>query len=88
MPSLRCREIERGGDCPQVSISVEERKAFISALKGLHKAGVRHHDSRADNLLIDSRGQVPIIDLDCADFTFDEEKFEEVLECLTELLEG
>ncbi|KAF8907631.1 hypothetical protein CPB84DRAFT_1843851 [Gymnopilus junonius] len=66
--SLRQREIERGGDGRQVTTSPEEKEAFRRVLEGLHEAGVRQHDIRSDNLLINSRSEVFIIDFDCADY--------------------
>ncbi|KAF8907637.1 hypothetical protein CPB84DRAFT_1768412, partial [Gymnopilus junonius] len=86
--SLRQREIERGGDGRQVTTSPEEREAFRRVLKGLHKAGIRHHDIRSDNLLINSRNEVFIIDFDCADYEVNPENTEREMECLDDLLEG
>ncbi|KAF8885248.1 hypothetical protein CPB84DRAFT_1850447 [Gymnopilus junonius] len=86
--SLRQREIERGGDGRQVTGSPEEREAFRRILKGLHEAGIRHHDIRSDNLLINSRNQVYIIDFDCADYEVNSENTEREMECLDDLLEG
>ncbi|PPR00328.1 hypothetical protein CVT26_009743 [Gymnopilus dilepis] len=86
--SLRRREIERDGDGEQVETTPEEKEAFRRVLKGLHEAGVRHHDIRADNLLVNSRNEVFIIDLDCADFEVHPDNKEQEMECLDDLLEG
>ncbi|KAF8905288.1 hypothetical protein CPB84DRAFT_1772139, partial [Gymnopilus junonius] len=86
--SLRQREIERGGDGRQVTGSPEEKEAFRRVLKGLHEAGIRHHDVRSDNLLINSRNQVFIIDFDCADYEVSLENTEREMECLDDLLAG
>jgi len=43
-------------------------------MKSIHKAGVRHMDIRADNLLINpATGSVVIIDFDRAEFAHDNE---------------
>ncbi|PPR00326.1 LOW QUALITY PROTEIN: hypothetical protein CVT26_009741 [Gymnopilus dilepis] len=86
--SLRRREMERGGDGEQVKTTAEEKEAFRRVLKGLHEAGVRHHDIRADNLLVNSQNEVFIIDLDCADFEVHPDNKEQEMECLDDLLEG
>ena len=64
------------------------RKSFRRVLQGLHEAGVRHHDIRADNLLINSRNEVFIIDLDRADFEVSQENKDHEMLCLDDLLEG
>ena len=64
------------------------REAFRRALRKLHQAGVRHHDIRADNLLINSQNEVFIIDLDRADFEVSQENTDHEMDCLDDLLEG
>ncbi|KAF8907628.1 hypothetical protein CPB84DRAFT_1843848 [Gymnopilus junonius] len=83
--SLRRREIDRACD---ILVTERERKAFINALKSLHKAGVRHNDLRSDNLLINSRNEVFIIDFDRADLEVDEGEVETELACLEDVLDG
>jgi RIO-like serine/threonine protein kinase len=42
------------------------RDAFLAGLESIHKAGVYHGDLRYENLVIDSSGDVAIIDFDQA----------------------
>ncbi|KAF8885265.1 hypothetical protein CPB84DRAFT_1850462 [Gymnopilus junonius] len=67
--SLYCRERERSGNVDvisTISATEEERDAFMRTLKSLHDAGVRHNDIHAENLLINSRNEVFIVDFDRA----------------------
>lgn len=41
--------------------------AFVKALKGIHNAGILHTDLRIDNLAVNDKGEVFIIDFDCAE---------------------
>ncbi|KAF7296402.1 Protein kinase domain-containing protein [Mycena chlorophos] len=43
-----------------------QRTRFLAILDAIHAAGVRHHDLRPLNLLLDDRGQAHIIDFDVA----------------------
>ena len=36
--------------------------AFISVMQNIHRAGVRHHDPRVENLMVQADGNVAIID--------------------------
>ncbi|PPQ71945.1 hypothetical protein CVT26_007174, partial [Gymnopilus dilepis] len=84
--SLRHREKEKGPKGRKVS--GKQKKAFIEALQSFHKAGVRHNDIRPENLLINSEGQVSIIDFDRADFDVTEHAAEEELRLLVDVLDG
>ncbi|KDR66158.1 hypothetical protein GALMADRAFT_283987 [Galerina marginata CBS 339.88] len=86
--SLRRREMERSGDAVQVVTTSEEKDSFLRALNSIHRAGIRHHDIRADNLLVNSDGQVFIIDFDCADNNVYDDKIEQELICMNAVLEG
>lgn len=64
------------------------REAFTRALESLHRAQVRHHDIRPDNLTINSDGKVFIIDFDCADWVVRASLRADELMCLNDILEG
>ncbi|KIM42836.1 hypothetical protein M413DRAFT_444485, partial [Hebeloma cylindrosporum] len=90
--NLREREKERTGEKfpQQVSTTQEERKAFVAAMKRIHRAGIKHMDIRADNLVIHPEsGKVAIIDFDRAKFPKENLGFfDGEMECLKDLLDG
>ncbi|KIM42842.1 hypothetical protein M413DRAFT_26824 [Hebeloma cylindrosporum] len=90
--NLREREEERTGEKfpKQVSTTKEERRAFVAVMKSIHKAGIKHMDIRADNLVIHpATGKVAIIDFDRAKFPAENMGFYDVeMECLKDLLHG
>ncbi|KIM42823.1 hypothetical protein M413DRAFT_26808 [Hebeloma cylindrosporum] len=90
--NLREREEERTGEQfpKQVSTTKEERRAFVAVMKSIHKAGIKHMDIRADNLVIHPEsGKVAIIDFDRAKFPAENMGFYDVeMECLKDLLHG
>ncbi|KAJ7155874.1 hypothetical protein C8R46DRAFT_1005102 [Mycena filopes] len=51
-----------------VSVSEAEKAAFLTIIEAIHKAGVRHRDMRAPNLLLNAAGEASIIDFDQAEF--------------------
>ncbi|KIM42901.1 hypothetical protein M413DRAFT_125394 [Hebeloma cylindrosporum] len=89
--SLRQRERERTGEIfpRQVTTSDEERKAFLEIIESIHKAGVRHRDITADNLVVDcNTGQAFIIDFDQAEIARPRTNYRVEVQCLEYLLEG
>ncbi|KAJ7088899.1 hypothetical protein B0H15DRAFT_841083 [Mycena belliarum] len=50
-----------------VTVTDEERAAFLQVLDGIHAANVRHHDIRPENMLVDEAGRATIIDFDIAE---------------------
>ncbi|RDB19004.1 hypothetical protein Hypma_014301 [Hypsizygus marmoreus] len=62
--------------------------AFLSAMKAVHDAGVRHNDVRLPNLLLDDAGKVAILDFDRADLDSAEGQRKRELGRLADLLDG
>ncbi|KAJ7173374.1 hypothetical protein C8R46DRAFT_1082609 [Mycena filopes] len=50
-----------------VNVSEAEKAAFLTIIEAVHKAGVRHRDMRAPNLLLNPAGEASIIDFDQAE---------------------
>ena len=59
-------------------------------MKSIHKAGIKHMDIRADNLVIHPEtGKVAIIDFDLAKFPMENFGYFDVeMDCLKDLLRG
>ncbi|KAJ7173372.1 hypothetical protein C8R46DRAFT_1031720 [Mycena filopes] len=51
-----------------VSVPEAEKATFLTIIEAIHKAGVRHRDVRAANLLLNSAGEATVIDFDRAEF--------------------
>ena len=64
-------------------------QAFMAIIESIHKAGVRHRDITADNLVIDSKtGKAFIIDFDQAEIARPRTNYKVEVQCLKYLLEG
>ncbi|KAJ7648306.1 hypothetical protein DFH06DRAFT_1476341 [Mycena polygramma] len=72
----------------KVSISPTQRAQFLTILENIHRAGVRHHDIRAENLMLTEIGEAFIIDFDRADFDPTTGKKRREMERLASLLDG
>ncbi|KAJ6458408.1 hypothetical protein C8R47DRAFT_1163195 [Mycena vitilis] len=75
---------------PSASISVShtQRTQFLAILESIHRTGIRHHDIRAENLMLTEDGEAFIIDFDRADFDPTKGKKRHEMELLTGLLDG
>ncbi|KAJ7173380.1 hypothetical protein C8R46DRAFT_1348074 [Mycena filopes] len=71
-----------------VNVSEAEKVAFMSIIEAIHRAGVRHRDVRAPNLLLNSAGEATIIDFDRAEFDPPESGQKREHQRLQQLLEG
>ncbi|KAF7296409.1 Protein kinase domain-containing protein [Mycena chlorophos] len=49
-----------------LNLNVSERQRFYAVLDDIHAAGVRHHDVRPENLMLDPAGRAYFIDFDRA----------------------
>ncbi|KAJ7440529.1 hypothetical protein B0H11DRAFT_2099439 [Mycena galericulata] len=47
---------------------VQQRQQLVRTLASLHDLGIHHHDVRADNVLVDEKGVLTLIDFDRAEF--------------------
>jgi serine/threonine protein kinase len=62
--------------------------AFIRVFEDIHRAGVRHHDPRVENLMIQDDGQVAVIDFDKAELDASERSKAREIEYLKDILDG
>ncbi|KAF7298924.1 Protein kinase domain-containing protein [Mycena indigotica] len=75
-------------DTSQISVTQAQRDRFTEILQNVHRAGVRHHDIRAANLMINAAGEACIADFDRARLNSTEAKKEWEMDILQELMEG
>jgi tRNA A-37 threonylcarbamoyl transferase component Bud32 len=54
----------------------------------IHRAGIRHHDPRLENLMVSSDGQVAVIDFDKAELDASESSKEREMRYVKEILDG
>lgn len=69
-------------------VTKSERDAFAEVLKGIHDAGVRHRDIRAENLVVSDEGAVSVINFDRADMQASERSRQRELQHLLSLFDG
>jgi tRNA A-37 threonylcarbamoyl transferase component Bud32 len=62
--------------------------AFTRVFEDIHRAGVRHHDPRVENLMIRDDGQVAVIDFDKAELNASESSKAREVEYLKDILDG
>ncbi|KAF8969014.1 hypothetical protein BDZ97DRAFT_302490 [Flammula alnicola] len=88
--TLRRRKFASTGQSTLITtISDKERDALMRAMKAIHQAGVRHHDIRSDNILVNQNEEAFIIDFDRAELTvFPSEALERELNCMQHIVDG
>ncbi|KAJ3515651.1 hypothetical protein NLJ89_g1621 [Agrocybe chaxingu] len=64
--TLRKREYARSGEGATVTTNTEEKRAFMKAIRSIHRTRVRHRDIRPDNVTVNDQGKVFFIDFDRA----------------------
>jgi serine/threonine protein kinase len=62
--------------------------AFIRVFEDIHRAGVRHHDPRLENLMVNDNGRVAVIDFDKAELDASESSKEREMLYVKEILDG
>ncbi|KAJ7162375.1 hypothetical protein C8R46DRAFT_1104421 [Mycena filopes] len=72
----------------KIVVTPEQRAEFIKIMESIHRAGVYHHDIRAENLMLDEKGQAFIIDFDCAELNPTEGKKQREMKRLCNLFDG
>ncbi|KAJ6574114.1 hypothetical protein B0H19DRAFT_600469 [Mycena capillaripes] len=48
------------------SLTLEHKRQLLETLHSLHDRGIHHHDVREQNIVVDHRGAISLIDFDCA----------------------
>lgn len=61
---------------------------FVRVLEAIHRAGVRHHDPRVENLMVQDDGSVAIIDFDKAELNASESSMAREMAYLNQILNG
>ncbi|KAF7309352.1 Protein kinase domain-containing protein [Mycena indigotica] len=72
----------------RTAVTPAQSNRFTEILENVHRAGVRHHDIRAENLMIDSAGEAFIVDFDRARLNPSEGKKKWEMDILQMLMEG
>jgi serine/threonine protein kinase len=62
--------------------------AFIRVFEDIHRAGVRHHDPRLENLMVNDNGRVAVIDFDKAELHASESSKEREMVYVKDILDG
>lgn len=57
-------------------------------MEDIHRAGVRHHDPRVENLMVQDDGTVAIIDFDKAELNASESSKKREIDYLNDILDG
>ncbi|KAF7298926.1 Protein kinase domain-containing protein [Mycena indigotica] len=81
-------ELRPDKDTSQTPVTPAQRDRFTEILQNVHRAGVRHHDIRAANLMINAAGEACIADFDRARLNSTEAKKEWEMDILREFMEG
>ncbi|KAJ7088898.1 hypothetical protein B0H15DRAFT_288811 [Mycena belliarum] len=81
------RDLRPSGGRTEYPVSPAQRSQFVDILESIHRAGVRHHDIRAENLTITETGTA-IIDFDLADLNPTAGKKRREMERLDNVLGG
>ncbi|KAJ7052708.1 hypothetical protein C8F01DRAFT_1375777 [Mycena amicta] len=72
----------------RTSVTPAQRDRFIEILESVHRAGVRHYDIRAANLMLNNAGEAFIVDVDRGRLNPSEGKKEAEMDILREAMEG
>ncbi|KAJ7052726.1 hypothetical protein C8F01DRAFT_1375792 [Mycena amicta] len=72
----------------RTSVTPAQRERFIEILESVHRAGVRHYDIRAANLMLNNAGEAFIVDFDRGRLNPSEGKKEAEMDILREAMEG
>jgi tRNA A-37 threonylcarbamoyl transferase component Bud32 len=62
--------------------------AFIRVFEDIHRAGVRHHDPRLENLMVNGNGRVAVIDFDKAELDASESSKKREMLYVNDILDG